>query len=110
MAETPAFVGLWAAERAHCAKPNQPQSDSGPEIIGADDIFGWEYSCDIAQVDLLRFGKAWRIRLDCLDAGFGESRDEIWSIAADDQSLRIGADGSWGAAYRCAATDDDKTE
>ena len=101
MAQTPAYVGLWAAEPAQCA--NQPQSDSGPEIIAPDALFGWEYSCDIAQADPLDVGKAWRVRLNCLDAGFKETWDEMWFITAEDQLLRMGSDGYWAAANRCPA-------
>lgn len=107
-AETPAYVGHWAAELPHCA--NLPQSDSGPEIIDATGVFGWEYSCDIAQIDPLDLGKAWQVRLECLDAGFRETWFEMWFITVEDQLLRIGPEGYWGIAHRCPATNTQTSE
>lgn len=104
----PAYVGTWAADPAYCA--NLPQSDNGPEIIDPDAVYGWEYSCDISRVDPVDFGQSWQVRLDCLDAGFTETWDEMWFITVDDQMLRIGPDGHWSLGHRCPVPNADKSE
>jgi hypothetical protein len=97
--ETYPFYGRWAQSLEQCS--NLAQSDNGPEIIGADGVFGWEYSCDFNRIKTLAPGHGWRVQLACLDSGFKENWTEFWFLSVEDTLIRITSDGYDAKAVRC---------
>lgn len=98
----PDWAGYWAVDPALCANASEVGEET-PEWIGPDGVFGHEYSCEIARMTPLGVGRAWRLTLDCLDAGFTDRFEEIMILGADDRLYRFDEMGNVSVSTRCAA-------
>jgi hypothetical protein len=90
LAESAAYVGVWAQKPADCKVEVGNGSDSPMEITPKK-IYGREYQCDIKRVSTSSSG--WTMRLSCASEGTESAETMRFKLASRGH---LHETGSWG--------------